>query len=123
MILIDTSVWIDHLREAESTVQRLLGEGRVLSHPLVIGELAVGSFRNRDGILSDIGDLPRAAIAEDDEVLRFISEQKLFGFGLSYIDAHLLAAVRLTPDAQLWARDKRVREFAEKMRISYKELQ
>jgi hypothetical protein len=92
--------------------------GHVLSHPLVIGELAMGSFKRRDLLLSELGDLPWAKIAEHDEVLHFVSQQRLFGSGIGYIDAHLLAAVRLAPGTLLWTRDKRLREIASKLRLA-----
>lgn len=118
MILVDTSVWIDHLRKTETGMRRLLGMGQVLSHPLVIGELAMGSFKRRDLLLSELGDLPKAKIAEHDEMLQFISRHALFGLGIGYIDAHLLAAVRLVPGTLLWTRDKRLLEIASKLRLA-----
>jgi hypothetical protein len=118
VILVDTSVWVDHLRKTEMGMRRLLGMGHVLSHPLVIGELAMGSFKRRDLLLSELGDLPWAKIAEHDEVLHFVSQQRLFGSGIGYVDAHLLAAVRLAPGTLLWTRDKRLREIASKLRLA-----
>ena len=118
MILVDTSVWIDHLRKNDGGMRRLLGMGQVLSHPLVIGELAMGSFRRRDLLLTELGDLPSATVAEEDEVLHFISKHILFGLGIGYIDAHLLAAVRLMPGTLLWTRDKRLSEIANKLALA-----
>jgi hypothetical protein len=118
MILVDTSVWVDHLRKTEMGLRHLLGMGHVLSHPLVIGELAMGSFKRRDSLLSELGDLPWAKTAEHDEVLHFVSQQRLFGCGIGYIDAHLLAAVRLAPGTLLWTRDKRLREIASKFGLA-----
>ena len=108
MILVDTSIWIDHLRQCDEPLSRLLNQGRVLAHPYVIGELALGCLQNRDAILSALQDLPPAQVATDGEVLRFIQENALYGIGIGYIDAHLLAAVRLTPGATLWTRDRRL---------------
>lgn len=108
MILIDTSVWVDHLRAGDATLSDLLDGGRVLSHPFVIGELALGSLRQRAVILNALGELPQATVASDEEVLHFIDREGLFGLGIGYVDAHLLAAVRLTPGAQLWTRDRRL---------------
>jgi predicted nucleic acid-binding protein len=99
-------------------MSRLLGMGQVLSHPLVIGELAMGSFKRRDLLLTELGDLPKAKVAENDEVLHFVSWHKLFGLGIGYIDAHLLAAVRLMPGALLWTRDKRLLEVASKLHLA-----
>lgn len=108
MILVDTSVWIDHLRYGDSSLVNLLNTGQVLAHPFVIGELALGSLRQRDVILDTLNNLPRAKIAADEEVLAFINQSKLAGLGVGYIDAHLLASVRLTPGTLLWTRDKRL---------------
>ncbi len=102
MILVDTSVWIDHLRTGDAALRKLLERGQVLAHPFVIGELAMGNLKQREVVLSALQDLPRAVVALEDEVLRFISDRGLSGLGIGYIDAHLLAAVRLTPDALLW---------------------
>lgn len=115
MILVDSSVWIDHLRNGEPLLAGLLDAGRVLAHPFVIGELALGSLRQRDVILSALQDLPQAVVAGDDEVFRFIGQQALFGLGIGYIDAHLLAAVRLTSGASLWTRDKRLCAVADRL--------
>jgi hypothetical protein len=118
MILVDTSVWIDHLRKSESRLRFLLDERQVLSHSFVIGELAMGSFKQRDVLLQRLCDLPRAIVAFDDEVLQFVSKRALFGMGIGYIDAHLLTAVRLRPGTLLWTRDKRLREVATKLGLS-----
>jgi hypothetical protein len=93
-------------------MRRLLGGGQVLSHPFVIGELAMGSFKRRDLLLKELMDLPPAKVAEDEEVLQFVSRYALFGLGIGYIDAHLLAAVRLKPGSFVWTRDKRLFEAA-----------
>lgn len=108
MILVDTSVWIDHLRYGDSSLVSLLNTGQVLAHPFVIGALALGSLRQRDVILDTLNNLPRAKIAADEEVLAFINQSKLVGLGVGYIDAHLLASARLTPGTLLWTRDKRL---------------
>jgi predicted nucleic acid-binding protein len=108
MILVDTSVWIDHLRADDKTLAGLLDIGRVLAHPLVIGEVALGNLQRRDLVLRALQRLPRAIVATDHEVLRLIDQHALFGLGIGYVDAHLLAAARLTAGASLWARDKRL---------------
>ena len=108
MILVDTSIWVDHLRTGDEALAGLLNAGRVLTHPHIIGELALGDLKQRQVILHLLRNLPRATVATDDEVLGFIDAHAIFGVGVGYVDAHLLAAVRLTPDAALWTRDKRL---------------
>lgn len=115
MILVDTSVWIDHLRQGDVELTRLLNTGQVLTHRFVIGELALGSLQNRNIVLSTMQNLPQVTAASDEEVLHFIGTHALFGTGIGYIDAHLLAAVRLSPGALLWTRDRRL--LAESIRL------
>lgn len=101
MILVDTSIWVDHFRNGDPGLTVLLQTGQVLAHPFVIGELALGHLRQRDLILGDLAQLPRVVTASDVEVLGFIATRKLFGQGIGYVDAHLLAAVQLTAGATL----------------------
>jgi len=108
MILVDTSVWIDHLRVGDEGLVKLLDSAQVLCHPFVVGELACGNLRNRDEALTLLGELPSVAVATDAEVLYFIGQHGLMGRGIGYIDAHLLAAVSLAAPARLWTRDKRL---------------
>lgn len=108
MILVDTSIWIDHLRQRDERLSGLLEQGQVLAHPFVIGELALGNLQNRDTILGALQELPQAPVATDAEVLGFITGNALYGMGIGYIDAHLLATTRLAPGAMLWTRDKRL---------------
>ena len=112
MILVDTSVWIDHLRSGNASLARLLDNGEVVAHPFVIGELALGNLTQRDLVLDAMRELPQANVAADFEVLHFIREEVLFGRGIGYVDAHLLASVRLSPGTRLWTRDKRLHEVA-----------
>lgn len=112
MILVDTSVWVDHFRKSDPGLVRWLEAGTVMAHPFVIGELALGGLKRRETILSMLYDLPAAEVASDAEVLQFIDRHRLAGSGVGYIDAHLLAAVRLTGGAALWTRDKRLNELA-----------
>lgn len=108
MILVDTSVWIDHLQHNNETLVRLLNDGQVVGHPFVIGELALGNLSNRGAIIGALQDLPQATVATHDEVLVFIEQNTLCGLGVGYIDAHLLAAARLSAGTALWTRDKRL---------------
>ena len=119
MILVDTSIWIDHLRKSDAAVSRLLAQGKILIHPLIIGEIAVGSFRQREEILLRLHGLQTVRSATQDEALRFISHYKLFGLGIGYIDVHLLASVRLTPGVTLWTRDKRLAKVAESLNLAF----
>ena len=112
MILADTLIWIDHFRHGDVVLAELLQAQAVLMHPFIIGELALGALRQRDAILDDLRALPRAQIATDGEVLRFITQHTLSGQGIGYVDAHLLAATRLTPNCRLWTRDKRLHTVA-----------
>lgn len=119
MILVDTSVWVDHLRVGDDKLIELLNDSRVLMHPFVLGELACGNIANRDVLLTLFKDLPQAAVATDDEVLIFIEQRELMGRGIGYIDAHLLAAVALNGSAWLWARDKRLQMVANSLALDY----
>lgn len=118
MILVDTSVWIDHLRADNAALKGQLNAGRVLAHPFVIGELALGQMRQRQVILAALSDLPRAELATDAEVLGFINREALFGCGVGYVDVHLLASVRLTAGAALWTRDARLRHVADELGLA-----
>lgn len=117
MILVDTSVWIDHLRAGEAELARLLETGLVATHPLVVGELAMGNLRARDTVLGLLRALPRAVVATDEEVLAFITRHRIFGIGIGYADAHLLASTQLTAGASLWTRDRRLRAAAGRLGI------
>lgn len=118
MILVDTSIWVDHLRVGDPRLIRLLTDVRVLAHPFVTGELALGNLDNRMPILSALQDLPQACVATGLEVLHFIEEKKLSGSGIGYVDAHLLAAVLLTPGTLLWTRDKRLLTIASSLGVA-----
>ena len=115
MILVDSSVWVDHLRQGDQRLVTLLEGGQVLTHPFVVGEIALGSLKNREGILGSLKGLPQAATATDEEVQQFIESNSLFGLGIGYVDAHLLAAVRLNAGSQLWTRDKRLGAIANRV--------
>ncbi|MBI5331375.1 MAG: type II toxin-antitoxin system VapC family toxin [Betaproteobacteria bacterium] len=118
MILVDTSVWIDHLRQSDPVLVGLLESGQVLVHPYVVGELALGHLKNRHDVLTNLCNLPAATPATEKEMLGFIEAQALYGLGIGYIDAHLLAAARLTPGTTLWTRDKRLLAVSEQMGLA-----
>ena len=117
MILVDTSIWIDHLHRVESPLSRLLEDAEVCVHPMIIGELALGSLRDRSLILSLLNDLPGVPAASHDEVLRLIESHALFGTGLSLVDAHLLAALRLSDSTKLLTRDRHLKSAAERLGV------
>ena len=119
MILVDTSVWVDHLRTGDAALATLLGEGRVLAHAFVTGEIALGQLRQRKLVIESLQDLPQAPVASHDEVMTFIANHALHGLGIGYVDAHLLAAVRLAPGSLLWTRDKRLMGVAAQLGGSF----
>lgn len=119
MILVDTSVWIDHLRSGDATLARLLDNSAVLAHPWVTGELALGSLSRRDEVIGLLRGLPQATLAGDDEVLGLIGQEALYGAGIGYVDAQLVAATRLTRDAALWTRDKALSAVAARLGLGF----
>ncbi|MCW8840373.1 MAG: type II toxin-antitoxin system VapC family toxin [Gammaproteobacteria bacterium] len=119
MILVDTSVWVDHLRTGDPGLAGLLNDSLVLMHPFVMGELACGNLRQRSEVLTLLADLPQASVARDSEVLFFIERHGLMGRGIGYVDAHLLSAVALDNGARLWTRDKRLQVLASELGMSY----
>jgi predicted nucleic acid-binding protein len=118
VIIVDTSVWIDHLRKSDLVLADLLENGRVLTHPFVTGEIALGSLSRRSAVLDALRGLPQAIVARDDEVMVLIERDRLFSAGIGYIDAHLLAAAKLTPGASIWTRDRRLREVSVRLGLS-----
>ncbi len=118
MILVDTSIWIDHFRNADADLINLLQNAEVLAHPFVIGEIALGNSRNRGVVIGLLSALPRAVIATDAEVLRLIDVNTLFGQGIGYVDSHLLASTKLTQSSSIWTRDKRLRAVANRLSLS-----
>ena len=112
MTLVDTSVWIDHLRKGDSKLALLLEQGSVLMHPFVIGQIACGSLSQRLMILNLLRDLPAAAVADHSEAMKFIDRHALHGRGMGYIDIHLLVSTALTSGARLWTRDRRLHTVA-----------
>jgi len=118
MILVDTSVWIDHLRSGDPNLSENLRVGAVMCHPFVVGELACGSLSNRDEILSLLGALPAVTVAEHREALRLIDVHKLAGTGLGWIDVHLLASARLS-QCRIWSRDANLMNAARKLDVAF----
>jgi hypothetical protein len=117
MILVDTSVWIEHLRKGSPRLRALLYENKVLNHPFVVGELACGNIRNRAEILGLLQTLPAARVASHEEVLSFVESQRLHGRGLGWIDVHLLASALLSA-SMLWSLDKEVVRVATGLKVS-----
>jgi predicted nucleic acid-binding protein len=111
MILVDSSVWIDHLHDGDLQLESLLDEGEVACHPFIIGELACGNISNRKQILAFLRSLPQAGVAGQDEVMGLIEARRLMGTGLGFIDVHLLASARLA-GIPLWTRDLQLKKAA-----------
>ena len=118
MILVDTSVWIDHLRQGEPELVRALEAHQVLAHPFVVGELACGNLKDRATFLRWLRALPEAPVATESEALAFIDRRALMGRGIGYLDVHLLASVALAGDATLWTRDKRLGAVARELGLA-----
>jgi hypothetical protein len=117
MILADTSVWVEHLRDGSRRLAQLLLDEFVLCHPFMIGELACGNLRNRDEVLALLATLPKARVADHDEVLRLVDSAALYGRGLGWIDAHLLASALLS-NSSLWTLDKPLQKAAVRLSVA-----
>jgi len=118
VVLVDTSVWVEHLRRGEPRLEALLGESDVLCHPFVVGELACGQLRNRGQILELLTALPSLGKAGDDEVLEFVGRNRLHGKGLGLIDMHLLASSVMTRQP-IWTFDARLAKSAAELGLRY----
>jgi len=118
VILVDTSIWIDHLQKGSGTLTALLQNSQVLLHPFILGELACGNLKNRKEILSLLHALPAIGRVENDEVLFFLEQHELYGKGLGLIDIHLLASCILH-SCPLWTRDKRLSNEAEALNLCF----
>jgi len=116
-VLVDTSVWIDHFRRPNRDLEDLLDEGRVVTHPFIVGELACGSLHHRAEVLRLLDALPTAPLATHHEVLTFVENQRLHGSGLGWIDVHLLASARLMHHS-LWSADRRLRAVAARIGLA-----
>ncbi|WP_173514085.1 type II toxin-antitoxin system VapC family toxin [Sinorhizobium psoraleae] len=117
-MLADASIWIDHFRHADAELRRIIENDRLLCHPAVIGELALGSLRDHGSVIAFLTAQREAFVATHDEVMMMIDRRAIFSMGIGYTDAHLLASVLLDQRAALWTRDKRLRAAAEKTRAS-----
>jgi hypothetical protein len=117
-VLVDTSVWVDHLRKGDARLAQLLNDGRVICHPSVIGELACGNLKNRYEILDALKELSFAPTIEFDEYMQFIELNRLHGIGIGFVDVHLLASALLA-DATLWTADKRLNKAALDLGIAF----
>ena len=118
LILVDTSVWIKHLRESDAALIEQLNIGFVACHPFIIGELACGNLGNRAEILTLLQALPSTPIVEPTEILEFIEGNSLMGRGLGYVDVHLLSSAVLG-NVDLWTLDRRLHEAASELGVSY----
>jgi predicted nucleic acid-binding protein len=118
MVLVDTSVWVSHLRDGNAELANLLNDGRVLCHPLIVGELACGNLKDRAVILSFLQLLPMSIEAEHEEVLSFIEHNRLMGKGLGYVDIHLITSAVLT-GVPIWTLDKKLAQTADSLYKNY----
>lgn len=118
MVLVDTSVWVHHLRSSNERLTSLLNDAEVTIHPFVIGELACGNLRNRKEILSLLHSLPSASLLDNEDVLFFIERHNLMGKGVGLIDVHLLSCAKFE-NTPLWTRDKKLHRLAEKLDLAY----
>lgn len=119
MVLVDTSIWVTHLRQGNRQLETLLMDAEVMCHPFIIGELACGNLKNRDEILSLLKSLPLAPTIEFDEFIYFIERNRLMGIGIGFVDVHLLASAQLTK-IPLWTADRRLKSAATKLDLFYK---
>jgi len=118
MVLVDTSVWVSHFRDGNDELASLLNDGRVLCHPLIVGELACGNLKDRAVILSFLQLLPMSIEAEHDEVLSFIEDNRLMGKGMGYVDVHLITSAVLT-GVPIWTLDKKLVQTADSLYKNY----
>lgn len=117
MIIVDTSIWIDHLHKGDKVMHQLLAEDAVMLHPFVLGELALGSLRNRKKVLAELETIPAAPMVAIEDVLELIEQRGLSGSGIGLIDAHLVASTLLDADDLLWTKDRRLASVAERLGI------
>ena len=116
MVLVDTSIWVDHFRSGNTRLSALLNDGDAVIQPFIIGELACGNLKNRKQIISLLHALPQIKKADDDEVLFFIEKHKLMGLGIGLVDCHLLASCKLSKTTIL-TKDKRLHDAAKQLKL------
>ena len=121
MIIVDTSVWINHFNSSDLDLVVLLESNRVLMHDFVLGEIACGSLKARIQKLELLNDLPKSAVADISEVLFFIEKNKLMSKGIGFVDTHLLASASISK-CKVWTYDKRLQLAAEQLKLSYQPL-
>ena len=122
MVLVDTSIWVTHLRQGNRQLEKLLIDAEVMCHPFIIGELACGNLKNRTEIISLLYSLPMAPTIEFDELLFFIDQNQLMGKGVGFIDVHLLASAQMTA-LSLWTSDKRLKSAADQLELTFRKRQ
>jgi predicted nucleic acid-binding protein len=118
LIIVDTSVWLSHLREGNAELGKMLNSAQVMCHPFIIGEIACGNIKNRSEILALLRVLPQAIQVAHEEVLYFIESNSLMGSGLGYVDMHLCASARLT-GVPIWTFDKALSEVSKELKLNY----
>lgn len=119
MILVDTSVWVDYLRDADDALAAMLEHTIVLMHPMIIGELACGNLQNREQLLTLWHNLPGIVTATNDEAIYFLEQHRLMGRGIGFIDVHLLVTVALHGDTSLWTQDQRLARLADELGLGF----
>ena len=117
MILVDTSVWIDHFRTADARLMELLLDGQAIGHAFVTGELACGNLRRRAEVLSLVAALPQLPTMTSDDAMKFLDAHRLMGKGLGWVDVHLLASVFVSRE-RLWTKDRRLAEAAHRIGVA-----
>ena len=119
MVLVDTSIWVAHLRQGSRQLAKLLMDAEVMCHPFIIGELACGNLKNRNEIIPLLQSLPMAPTIEIDELLFFIDRNHLMGKGVGFVDVYLLASAKLV-GVPLWTADKKLKSWADQLELTFK---
>ena len=119
-VLVDTSVWVDHFRNRNDALIELLAFDLVMTHPMVLGEIACGTPPNRVQTLIDLERLQPTQQASVREVMAFVERERLFGMGCGLVDMQLLASSMMTPGVELWTLDKRLSVLAERFGVMHR---